>query len=69
MISIGYEEERKHVTAGLGAHAWTCRICWFLGVIFAVLGAIAAAADGHSSWFRSNKLATAGNCSFCVWYN
>ncbi len=52
---MGYEEEREHVTTGLGGHGWTCRICWLLGVIFAVVGVIAGAADialgiGATNW-------------------
>lgn len=52
---MGYEKEREHVTTGLSGHAWMCRICWFLGLIFAVLGVIAAAADitlglGATNW-------------------
>jgi len=52
---MGYQEERKRVTTGLGAHGWTCRICWLLGVIFAVLGVIAGAAGialglGATNW-------------------
>ena len=42
---MGYKEEREHVTTGLGGHGWSCRISWLLGVAFAVLGVIAAAAD------------------------
>jgi len=78
---MGYEEERKHVTTGLGGHGWMCRICWFLGVIFAVLGVIAGAADislgiGATNWLllsiaafasaTANMIALAAGLNICA---
>ena len=68
---MGYQEERKHVTTGLGAHGWTCRICWLLGIIFAVLGAVAAAADiglglGATNWLLLAIAAFAAGIPNCI---
>jgi len=67
---MGYEEERKHVMTGVGGHGQTCRVCWILGVIFAVVGVIAAAANvalglGATNWLLlaiAAFLAAIGNC-------
>ena len=78
---MGYKEEREHVTTGLGGHAWTCRICWLLGLIFAALGVIAAAADitlglGATNWLllsiaafasaTANMVALAAGLNICA---
>lgn len=68
---MGYQEERKHVMTGVGAHGWTCRICWFLGVIFAVLGVIAAAANialglGGTNWLLLAIAAFAAGITNCI---
>ncbi len=78
---MGYKEEREHVTTGLGGHGWTCRICWLLGVIFAVVGVIAGAADialglGATNWLllsiaafasaTANMVALAAGLNICA---
>jgi hypothetical protein len=40
-----WEKDRKHIMTGLGAHGWTGRISWLLGVIFAIIGVIGEAAS------------------------
>lgn len=52
---MGYQEYRKDAMACLTWHASGCRICWGLGIIFALLGVIAAATEimlglGAVSW-------------------
>lgn len=42
---MGYEKERKHAVHGVGAHSGVARFCFSLGIIFAVLGIIAAVAN------------------------
>lgn len=69
--SMGYKEEREHVTTGLSAHGWTCRICWFIGVVFAVLGAVAAAADitlglGATNWLLLAIAAFLAGITNCI---
>ena len=68
---MGYQEERKRVTTGLSAHGWTCRICWLLGVIFAVLGVIAGAARivlglGATNWLLLAIAAFAAGIPNCI---
>ncbi len=68
---MGYQKEREHVTIGLGAHGGMCRICWFIGVIFAVLGVIAAAADitlglGATNWLLLSIAAFASAIVNCI---
>lgn len=68
---MGYKEERERVTTGLSAHAWTSRVCWFLGVIFAVLGVIAGAADiscpiGATNWLLLSIAAFASAIVNCI---
>jgi hypothetical protein len=68
---MGYKQEREHVTTGLSAHGWTCRICWFLGVMFAVLGVIAAAANialglGPTNWLLLAIAAFAAGITNCI---
>ena len=48
-------ENPEHVKAGVGGMGWLAHICWFLGIVFAVLGIIAAAANitlglGATNW-------------------
>ena len=52
---MGYQEYRKDAMSCLGWHALGCRICWLLGVIFALLGVVAAAVNiilglGAANW-------------------
>ena len=78
---MGYQEERKNVTTGLGRHGWSCRISWLLGVLFAVLGVIAAAVDitlglGATNWLllsiaafasaTANMIALAAGLNICA---
>lgn len=44
-IDMQRMEERERVMGRLGLYKWTCRICWILGVVFAVLGVIAGATN------------------------
>jgi len=68
---MGYQEERKHVTTGLGGHGWTCRICWLIGVVFAVVGVIAGATDislglGATNWLLLSIAAFASAIVNCI---
>ena len=68
---MGYQKEREHVTTGLGAHGWTSRICWFIGVIFAVVGVIAGVADislglGATNWLLLSIAAFASAIVNCI---
>jgi len=52
---MGYQEERKHAMVGVSNHSKLARFCFSLGVIFAILGVIAAAANvalglGATNW-------------------
>jgi len=49
-------EDREQIKASLGSSGMSAHICWFLGVIFAILGIIADAANvtlglTPTSWF------------------
>jgi hypothetical protein len=51
-----WNKERKMATHGLSGHAWTGRISWILGVIFAVVGVVGEAANttlglAPTSWY------------------
>ena len=68
---MGYQEEHKHVTTGLSSHGWTCRICWIIGVVFAIVGVIAAAANiglglGGTNWLLLSIAAFAAGISNCI---
>lgn len=71
VILMGYQKEREHVTTGLGGHGWTCRICWFIGVIFAVVGVIAGFANislglGATNWLLLSIAAFASAIVNCI---
>ena len=44
-MAKSWEKDREYIMTGLGAHGWTGRISWLLGVIFAIVGVIGEAAN------------------------
>ncbi len=49
-------EDREQLKASLGSSGMSAHICWFLGIIFAILGVIGDAANATlglepTSWF------------------
>ena len=62
-------EDREKLKASLGSVGLSAHICWFLGVIFAVLGIIADAANTlglePTSWFL---LAVVAFLASIIWF-
>ena len=68
---MGYQEERKHMTSGLSSHGWICRICWIIGVLFAIVGVIASAINiglglGGTNWLLLSIIVFAAGISNCI---
>ena len=68
---MGYQEYRKDAMTCLTWHASGCRICWILGIIFALLGAIAAATEitlglGAVTWLLLAIAAFVASIPCCI---
>lgn len=68
---MAWESEQKLAMRGVGAHGWTARISWIIGVIFAVIGVIAEVVDTtfivqSMSWYLLSIAAFASAISYIV---
>lgn len=68
---MGYQEYRKDAMSCLGWHALGCRISWLLGVIFAVLGVVAAVVNitlglGAANWLLLGIAAFVASIPCCL---
>jgi hypothetical protein len=71
-------EDREKVKAGIRSSGLWGDICWFLGIVFAILGIIAAAMDapiglGATNWFLLAAVALLTSVTFFIswavaWY-
>jgi len=39
-MATQWKKDRERAMYGLGGHGWTGRICWILGIIFAIIGVV-----------------------------
>ena len=68
---MSYQEYRKDAMTCLGWHASGCRICWILGIVFALVGVIAAAREimlglGASNWLLLATAAFVASIPCCI---
>ena len=68
-----YSKERDHVVTGLGTHGRLARIYGWLGLVFAVLGVIAAVANiplglGATNWLLLAVATCAGGIILAVFW-
>jgi hypothetical protein len=72
-MATQWEKERERAMYGLGGHGWTGRICWFIGIIFVIIGVVSEVTNtmivlSPMSWYLLSIFVTiSGAANIIAW--
>lgn len=72
-MATQWKKERERAMYGLGGHGWTGRICWFIGIIFVIIGVVSEVTNtmivlSTMSWYLLSIFITiSGAANIIAW--